>query len=111
MLWHSLIYQVVVDYALFGNGMLLGMIEAKRLKVDAEGVMEQAKRYSRGVPNSVGDWRGYRVPFLYSSNGELIFYLDVRKQGHIVDQLSDFHSPQGLLEIFNRQTQQAEQWL
>ena len=49
------------DYALFVNGQLLGIIEAKKLTVGAENVLEQAKRYSRGVPKTVGEWRGYKV--------------------------------------------------
>jgi len=47
------------DYALFVDGKLLGIIEAKKIAVGAENVLEQAKRYSRGVPNTVGEWREY----------------------------------------------------
>ena len=50
------------DYALFVEGKLLGIIEAKKVSLGAENVLEQAKRYARGVPDTVGDWRGYRVP-------------------------------------------------
>ncbi len=49
------------DYALFVEGKLLGIIEAKKLTVGAEGVLEQAKRDSRNVANTVGEWRGYTV--------------------------------------------------
>src|SRR5450759_5597606 len=55
------------DYALFVNGKLLGIIEAKKIALGAENVLEQAKRYSRGVPQTVGEWRGYKVQFLYLS--------------------------------------------
>jgi len=79
------------DYALFVNGQLLGVIEAKKITVGVENVLEQAKRYSKGVPNTFGEWREYKVPFLYSTNGEMIFYLDVRKKGNTSYQLSDFH--------------------
>lgn len=98
------------DYALFVEGKLLGIIEAKKIAVGAENVLEQAKRYARGVPNTVGEWREYRVPFLYSTNGELIFHLDVRKKENTSHQLIDFHSPQALLDKFNRETDKAEQW-
>lgn len=54
------------DYALFVNGKLLGIVEAKRLAVGVQNVLEQAKRYSQGVMNGgAGNWNGYRVPFLY----------------------------------------------
>ncbi len=98
------------DYALFVEGKLLGIIEAKKIAVGAENVLEQAKRYARGVPNTVGEWREYKVPFLYSTNGESIFHLDVRKKENTSHQLIDFHSPQALLDKFNRYTEKAEQW-
>ena len=41
------------DYALFVNGKLLGIIEAKKLSVDAGNVLEQAKRYSTSVAKTV----------------------------------------------------------
>lgn len=99
-----------VDYALFVKGKLLGMIEAKKLTIGAENVLGQTKRYSRGVTQTLGEWRDYKVPFLYSTNGEIIFYLDVRKKENTSHQLSDFHSPQALLDKFNRNTEGAEKW-
>ncbi|NLA75963.1 MAG: DEAD/DEAH box helicase family protein, partial [Deltaproteobacteria bacterium] len=98
------------DYALFVDGKLLGIIEAKKISVGAGNVLEQAKRYARGVPNTIGEWRDYRVPFLYSTNGELIFHIDVRKQGNISYQLIDFHTPKALLDKFNRDTEKSENW-
>ncbi|MDY6831495.1 MAG: DEAD/DEAH box helicase family protein, partial [Thermodesulfobacteriota bacterium] len=99
------------DYALFVDGKLLGIIEAKKIAVGAGNVLEQAKRYSTGVPDTIGDWRGYKVPFLYSTNGELIFHLDVRNKQNTACRLIDFHSPRALLDKFNRDTQSAEAWL
>ena len=93
------------DYALFVEGKLLGIIEAKKISVGAGNVLEQAKRYSKGVSNTVGEWREYKVPFLYSTNGEQIFHLDVRKKENNSYQLSDFHSPQALLDKYNRDTE------
>ncbi len=98
------------DYALFVDGKLLGIIEAKKISVGAGNVLEQAKRYAKGVPNTVGEWRDYRVPFLYSTNGELIFHLDVRKEDNISYRLIDFHSPQALLDKYNRNNEKAEKW-
>jgi len=99
-----------VDYALFVGGKLLGMIEAKKLSVGAENALEQAKRYSKGVPNTIGEWREYKVPLLYSTNGELIHHLDVRKKENTSYKLSDFHSPSALMDKFNRTPEMAEQW-
>lgn len=98
------------DYALFVEGKLIGIIEAKKISVGAENVLEQAKRYSKSLPDSIGKWGEYKTPFLYSSNGELIFHLDVRKKQNTSYQIMDFHSPQALINKFNRDTQNAESW-
>ncbi len=52
------------DYALFVNGILLGIIEAKKVTVNPQNVLEQAKRYAEGALNGPGNWNGYHVPFL-----------------------------------------------
>ena len=90
------------DYALFVNGMLLGIIEAKKVSVDPQNVLEQAKRYSKDVIEGIGNWEDYKVPFLYASNGEIIWYLDVRIDKNISRKISNFHTPSALLELYNR---------
>lgn len=55
------------DYALFVRGKLLGVIEAKKVTVSPQNVLEQAKRYSHDVAQGVGNWDGYRIPFLYAT--------------------------------------------
>lgn len=91
------------DYALFVNGKLLGILEAKKVSIDPKNVLEQAKRYSRGICNSTGKWNGYGVPLLFSSNGEFIWFLDVRNPLNLSRPVSNFYSPSALEEIFNRE--------
>lgn len=88
------------DYALFVNGQLLGILEAKKVKVGPQNVLEQAKRYARGAFAGPGNWDGYRVPFLYASNGEIIWHLDARDPKNISRQISNFHTPDALEELF-----------
>jgi type I restriction enzyme, R subunit len=88
------------DYALFVGGKLLGVIEAKKVTVNPENVLEQAKRYARGAFDGAGDWNGFRVPFLYASNGTLIWHLDTRPTKLISRTVSDFHTPQALAARF-----------
>lgn len=88
------------DYAFFVNGKLLGILEAKKVKVGPQNVLEQAKRYSKGAFAGPSNWSGYRVPFLYASNGEIIWHLDVRHPKNISRQISDFHTPDALEEFF-----------
>jgi type I restriction enzyme R subunit len=90
------------DYALFVNGKLLGIIEAKKVSVDPQNVLEQAKRYSKGVNSDIGYWGEYRVPFLYSSNGEIIWHLDVRNGRNLSREISNFHTAPAMEELFNR---------
>jgi type I restriction enzyme, R subunit len=52
------------DYALFLKGQLLGIIEAKKVTVNPQNVLEQAKRYAAGVPP--------RLSFLRLKEGEQI---------------------------------------
>jgi type I restriction enzyme R subunit len=86
------------DYALSVDGRILGVVEAKKLTLGPQGVLTQAERYSKGFTNSPFNFRGYRVPFLYSTNGEVIWHHDIRHElarSHIVAQ---FHTPAALLE-------------
>lgn len=99
------------DYALFVNGKLLGVVEAKKLEVGAANVLEQAKRYSKGAKNTIGEWNHYHVPFLYSSNGELIYYLDVRDNKNISRQIYGFHTPEAIETSFNSNKDSAFRWL
>jgi len=99
------------DYALVVNGKLLGVVEAKKLEVGATNVLEQAKRYSKGANKTVGEWNQYRVPFLYSSNGELIYYLDARDSKNLSRQIYSFHTPEAMETLFNSKKETALQWL
>ncbi|HPD59738.1 MAG TPA: DEAD/DEAH box helicase family protein [Paludibacteraceae bacterium] len=99
------------DYALVVNGKLLGVVEAKKLEVGAANVLEQAKRYSKGANKTVGEWNEYRVPFLYSSNGELIYYLDARDSKNLSRQIYSFHTPEAMETLFNSNKETALQWL
>lgn len=99
------------DYALFVKGELLGIIEAKKVGVGPHNVLEQAKRYSKGAFNPVGNWAGYRVPFLYATNGEVIWFLDVRNEKNISHQVSNFHSSDALNEFFQIDKADGCEWL
>ena len=99
------------DYALVVNGKLLGVVEAKKLEVGAMNVLEQAKRYSKDVPNTVGEWNHYHIPFLYSSNGELIYSLDVRDSRSLSRQIYSYHTPESIESSFNDDKSKSLNWL
>lgn len=68
-----------VDYALFVKGRCVGVIEAKKIGTDVPAVLEQTKRYARGITLTLAEtpmdspWQhglhGYRVPFVFATNG------------------------------------------
>src|SRR5438067_3244548 len=99
------------DYGLFVGGRCLGIVEAKKVTVNPQNVLEQAKRYARGVFDAVGQWKDFRAPFLYASNGTLIWHLDTRSEKLVSRQLSDFHTPDALESRFSHDTAAARGYL
>jgi type I restriction enzyme, R subunit len=90
------------DYALVVNGRVLGIVEAKKLTLGPQGVLTQAERYARGLPVGLFDFRGLRAPFLYSTNGEIIWFHDVRHPFSRSRKVSAFHTPAALQELLSR---------
>jgi type I restriction enzyme, R subunit len=86
------------DYALCVNGVIFGIVEAKKLTLGPQNVLTQAERYAKGLNTSPLNFQGYRVPFLYSTNGEIIWHDDVRFPEHRSRPISGFHTPEALLE-------------
>ncbi|HEY2931028.1 MAG TPA: hypothetical protein VGK99_04725 [Acidobacteriota bacterium] len=64
------------DYALCVDGKILGVVEAKKLTLGPQNVLSQAERYAKGLTGKSFNFRGYGVPFLYSTNGEVIWHDD-----------------------------------
>lgn len=99
------------DYALFNQGDLIGIVEAKRPDVSPQEVLRQAERYARGLTNTQWDCDGLRAPFLYSSNGELIWHRDVRNGLSRSRTIAGFHTPDALSERLLRDDDAACQQL
>src|SRR5712692_8607708 len=81
------------DYALCHDGVLLGIVEAKKLSLGPQNVLVQAERYARGATANPLDFRRYRVPFLYSTNGEVTWFHDIRHPLNRSRRIADFHTP------------------
>lgn len=99
------------DYALFHNGELIAIVEAKKVSVGAQNVLEQAQRYARGMTDSPFDFNGYRVPFIYSTNGERIYFQDLRLYQSRSREIKHFHTPNALREMLARDESNARTWL
>lgn len=97
------------DYALCNEGKILGVVEAKKLTIGPQNVLTQAERYSRGATmNSLHYAEGFRVPFLYSTNGEIIWYHDIRDPLNRSRKVATFHTPNALKEMLTRNTAAAQ---
>ena len=90
------------DYALFVGGRILGIIEAKKLSLGPQNVLTQAQRYSEGATGNPLQFGDFRVPFLYSTNGEVIWFHDVRHPLERSRRVADYPTPSALEERLAR---------
>jgi type I restriction enzyme R subunit len=105
------------DYALFIGTQLYGFVEAKKFATDISTDLHQSKVYSETVVDVegtefLGKWKDYKVPFLFSTNGRNyleqiktksgIWFLDIRNDRNRPDALRGWFSPDGLVDLYER---------
>jgi type I restriction enzyme R subunit len=90
------------DYALWLNKELVGVVEAKKVTVGPQNVLTQVERYSRGARGTKSSFGEFRVPFLYSTNGEVFWFHDVRHTQNRSRRVSGFHTPNAFREMLTR---------
>lgn len=110
------------DYALFVGTELYGIVEAKKYATDISTDLTQSKIYSELAEekydaNLLGKWNAFKVPFLFSANGRPyleqiktksgIWFLDVRKERNRARALKGWYSPQGLVDLWNQNLDEA----
>ena len=110
------------DYALFIGTTLYGIVEAKKFATDISTDLHQSKAYAEHIlPNDefqiLGTWKNYKVPFLFSTNGRNyleqiktksgIWFLDIRKESNRAEALRGWFSPEGLLDLYERNIETA----
>ncbi|WP_102049497.1 type I restriction-modification system endonuclease [Pygmaiobacter massiliensis] len=102
------------DYALFVGTQLVAIVEAKKALIDVPNIIDvQCKDYARNIKDDdsnyiIGQWQGYKVPFVFATNGRKyleqykeksgIWFLDLRNETNISKSLRGWVSPQGILE-------------
>jgi type I restriction enzyme R subunit len=99
------------DYVLVSKGEIVAVVEAKKVEVGTQSVLNQAKRYALGIEKNRFDFNGYKVPFLYSTNGFQTWFEDVRKIGSRSREIAGFHTPQALDELLQKEDDRSRQWL
>jgi type I restriction enzyme, R subunit len=90
------------DYALFVDGQLVGVVEAKKVTLGPQNVLLQAERYALGLPEGACNHRGLHAPFLFSTNGEVVWFHDVRHSRNLSRKITDFFTPSALAELLLR---------
>ncbi len=90
------------DYVLSDRAQLLGVVEAKKLTLGPQGVLPQAERYARAIPSDRPSQGEFGVPFLYSTNGEEIWFHDARDAMNRSRRVSAFHTAKALRESLDR---------
>ena len=94
-----------VDYALFANGKLVAFVEAKKISLGPQNVLSQAQRYVKGAGE-----QGQEVPFIYSTNGEVIWFQDLRITSSRSRPVAEFHTPKALIEYLTNPTHENVPW-
>ena len=110
------------DYALFIGTTLYGIVEAKKYATDISTDLHQSKAYAEHIlPKEefqfLGTWKNYKVPFLFSTNGRNyleqiktksgIWFLDIRKDSNRAQALRGWFSPEGLIDLYDRNIENA----
>jgi len=90
------------DYALWLDKAIVGVVEAKKVTVGPQNVLTQAERYARGIDGSLFNFNGLRCPFLYSTNGEVVWFHDVRHPLNRSRRVSGFHTSSALRDLLGR---------
>lgn len=126
------------DYVLFAGLTPIAVVEAKKENANVAGKIEQAERYSKGLkvaPPLVAAWEltgrtiawpapedgHFMVPFVFSCNGRPYvpqlaeqsgtWFRDVREPSNTRRALTGFHTPGGLLDLLERDRENAEKLL
>ena len=99
------------DYALFIDGDAVGIVEAKKSGEPVYGVLPQAQRYARDIQGTNYDFNGFKVPFIYSTNGQDVYFQDLRYENSRSRKNLIFHTPQALQELLNSDREKPRLWL
>ena len=129
------------DYVLFVGLKMVGIIEAKKTSLDVPSIIDvQGKEYAKNVTREYykdrvaeaeteyvvnskkgnyqfSNWNGYKVPFVFATNGRKyleqiktksgIWFLDLRDNSNIPRALQGWVSPDGIMEWLDKDIQSA----
>ncbi len=98
------------DYLLFSESKPLAAVEGKKVAIGPQNVLVQAQRYARGLTNSPWQFQEYKLPFIYSTNGKVIWFQDLRHPLNRSREISQFHTPEALQELLTKDEAAIKNW-
>jgi len=99
------------DYILFNKGRALAAVEGKKVAVGPQNVLQQAQRYARNIQNTSFNFGEYKLPFIYSTNGKVIWFQDLRHPLNRSREIATIHTPDALEELLAKDQNAAVKWL
>lgn len=110
------------DYVLFAGLTPIAVVEAKRAGLDVAGAIPQAERYARAIEPQegielAGEWDGFRVPFVFATNGRPyleqlrdrsgVHFRDLRSPYEPARALPDWYTPEDLVAELDKPSESA----
>ena len=89
------------DYLLTLNGQPIATVEAKKQNTPVDGVLTQALRYAQDLEGTEAKWGQYKVPFVYSSDGNDIRFQNLFESVSFSRKVEGFHTPDALEEMLS----------
>jgi type I restriction enzyme R subunit len=72
--------------------------------------LAQSERYARGFRGGKFEFGEFHLPFVYSTNGKLIWFHDLRNPISRSRKVAKFHTPNALKELLMQDTESAFSW-
>lgn len=99
------------DYVLFNKERALAAVEGKKVAVGPQNVLQQAQRYSRDIQNTQFQFGQYKLPFIYSTNGVMLWFQDLRHPLNRSREVAAIHTPGALEDLLAKDENASVGWL
>jgi len=99
------------DYIMFNNARAVGAVEGKKVAVAPQNVLQQAQRYARTIQDTQFKLGEYKLPFIYSTNGKVVWFQDLRHPLNRSREVAKIHTPEAIEEILSKEDEAAKAWL
>jgi type I restriction enzyme R subunit len=99
------------DYVLFNGKRAIAAVEGKKVAVGPQNVLQQAQRYARDIRETPFKFGEHHLPFIYSTNGAVVWFQDLRHPLNRSREVSRFHTPDALESLLKANEESSGKWL